>query len=325
MANRTLHYVDILPACCTSTTPHITAPSAWPLTWWTGPMWSVSGIACTRHCCDDIQGGWFPVEAILVTCQCGNTRQHLIKWASYPDSFPWKVTWSASAPILSCPSSRGVVGGRVGAPCLHRTLRWQLQHVLWTAPWSSCCPAMPARCCTPKITITDFRVELPKRVLLHGNDYDVTLASFTYPRTWYNVPDLSGQMHMATFTFWQGHVHRDDGAIGNATAIGTEVIPSGEADDEAPADQHSCQDTMFIRSQWTLSPGYYECIRQILHDLNGQGRGSQIAFQFCCHAARNCIMVTFRPGLKACMGRVIMMRALSLLLGWPDWETLLLG
>ena len=35
-------------------------------------------------------------------------------------------------------------------------------------------------------------------------------------------------------------------------------------------------------------------------------------------------MVTFRPSLKTCMGQVMMRRALSLLLGWPGRETMLL-
>ena len=84
-------------------------------------------------------------------------------------------------------------------------------------------------------------------VLLHGNDFEIILASFTYPRTWCNMPDQVGQMNMTTFVFQQGHIYHDDGAITNA-ADGAEGVPSREGDDEAPADQHPCQGTTFIRS-----------------------------------------------------------------------------
>ena len=104
----------------------------------------------------------------------------------------------------------------------------------------------------------------------------------------------------------------------------TPPVPLGEGDDEVTADQCPCQGTTSIRSRWMLSSGYYEHIRQIIHDLNGHGGGSRMAFQFRYHSARNCVMVNFRPGLKACTGLVMMTRALSLLLGWPDRETLLL-
>ena len=98
-----------------------------------------------------------------------------------------------------------------------------------------------------------------------------------------------------------------------------------EGDGEAPADQHPCQCTTFIRSQRTLSPRYYEHNGQILHDLNGHGVGSQTTFQFSYHTTRNRVMMTFRPGLKACTGLVTMMPVLSLPLGWPDQVKLLLG
>ena len=42
---------------------------------------------------------------------------------------------------------------------------------------------------------------LPKNA---SHDYKMVLASFTYSHTWYNMPDVAGQAHMATFMFQPG-------------------------------------------------------------------------------------------------------------------------
>ena len=176
---------------------------------------------------------------------------------------------------------------------------------------------MPARHCTP---ITDFRVALPEHVALCSNDYEVTLASFTYARSWYNVPDLVGQTHMATFTFPAGHLHptlRDDCAEETAAA-------ETEGTAETPP-SHTCEGSTFIKSRRTLSPGYYEHVRQMLHDLNGHGGGSWMGFQFSYNAIRNSVLLAFRPGLKNCTGRVALLWPLSLHLSRPDQEKVLMG
>ena len=80
-----------------------------------------------------------------------------------------------------------------------------------------------------------------------------------------------------------------------------------------------------LRACRRLAQDFKEHIRKILHDFNGRCGSSWTAFQFSYHIARNRIMVTLRPGLNACTGQVTMMRVLSLLLGWRDRETLLLG
>ena len=51
---------------------------------------------------------------------------------------------------------------------------------------------------------------------------------------------------------------------------------------------------------------------------------SWMAFQFSFHSPKNCIMVTFRLGLKDCIGWVMLTSALSLLMGWRDQEAVLL-
>ena len=49
-----------------------------------------------------------------------------------------------------------------------------------------------------------YKVELPIHMVLTGNDYKMVLASFTYSHTWYNMPDIAGQAHMATFMLQPG-------------------------------------------------------------------------------------------------------------------------
>ena len=95
-------------------------------------------------------------------------------------------------------------------------------------------------------TMTDFRVALPECVALHSNDYEIALASFTYAHTWYNMPDLAGQTHTATFSFLAGHLHplpRGDNRAETAAA-GT------EGDVETPS-FHACEGLVFIKS-WVI-------------------------------------------------------------------------
>ena len=138
--------------------------------------------------------------------------------------------------------------------------------------------------------------------------------------TWYNVPDLAGQTHTAAFSFLAGHLHptpRGDDRTETAAAEteGTIETPSS----------HACEGSTVIKSRRTLIPGNYEHVKQIFHDLNGHGGSSRLAFQFSYHAVRNRVLVAFRPVLKDCTGQVMLSRALSLLLGRPDQETVLMG
>ena len=108
-------------------------------------------------------------------------------------------------------------------------------------------------------------VELSEPIMLHGNDYEVTLDSFTFPRTWYNVPDLAGQMHAATFAFQQGHLYGCGGSS-NAADVSDACAEAATAEeavggDEMPAELNPCQNTLLIKSQRTLSPRCYEHIR----------------------------------------------------------------
>ena len=152
-------------------------------------------------------------------------------------------------------------------------------------------PSNASQALYPDNTVTDFRVALPERVALRSNDYEVALASFTYARSWY-VPDLAGQTHMATFTFLAGHLYpplRDGGRAEEET---TTAETEGTA--EMPP-SHPCQGSMFIKSRRTLSPGNYEHVRQMLHDLDWHGGGSRMGFQFSYNAVQDRVLVAFRP------------------------------
>ena len=48
--------------------------------------------------------------------------------------------------------------------------------------------------------ITDYRVELPNRVVLIGNHYEMALDSFTYLPMWYNMPSIASQLRMTIFS-----------------------------------------------------------------------------------------------------------------------------
>ena len=175
-------------------------------------------------------------------------------------------------------------------------------------------PSNASQALYPDNTVTDFRVALPEHVALRSNDYEVALASFTYARSWYNVPDLAGQTHTATVTFLVGHLYpplRDGSRAEEETATaeteGTAEMPPS----------HPCEGSTFMKSRRTLSPGYYEHIKQMLHDLDWHGGGSRMGFQFSYNAVRDRVLVDFRPGLKNCTGQVALSQPLSLLLGWP--------
>ena len=116
-----------------------------------------------------------------------------------------------------------------------------------------------------------------------------------------------GYYRTCRHTWKISHSNREIPADSGDTSVESAMTDERHNSDyEMPAEPHHYQGITFFKSQWTLSPGYYEHIRQILHVLNGHGGGSRTTFQFSYHAARNHVMVTFRPGLKACMGWVTM-------------------
>ena len=110
---------------------------------------------------------------------------------------------------------------------------WPL-HLILTL-WSSLCNT--SQDLYTENTISDFREELPESIMLQGNDYEVSLASFPYPHTWYNVPDLAGRLHTAIFAFHHPHPSSgggsrgddddDGGAVAATTECGKGNLPAG--------------------------------------------------------------------------------------------------
>ena len=110
-----------------------------------------------------------------------------------------------------------------------------------------------------KNTVMGYRVELPIHMVLTGNDYKMVLASFTYSHTRYNMPDVAGQAHMATFMFQPGPT----GAEGSDETW--QSIPSKAT---------------FSSRAAGYFPQILETIRQILRDING------MTFQHSFHSPR---------------------------------------
>ena len=177
-----------------------------------------------------------------------------------------------------------------------RRQQQQQQPVIFTLPSNASMDLYPDN------TTTDYRVELPSRVELGGNDYEVALASFTYHRSWYNV--LTSQPYTAVFTFEAGHEHR--GA-------------------EEGSGDFPCDSGLFTEGRSYLRPGYYETLDAVLEALYASHGGSRPGFIFTRQGPSGRVLLQFRPGLKHCVGRVTITPALSWLLGWPYRETVLVG
>ena len=202
-------------------------------------------------------------------------------------------------------------------------------------------PSNASQTLYPENTVTDYRVELPDRVVLGGNDFEVALASFTYPRLWYNVPRVHGEPHTVSFSFLADHLHSPMVRVG--TGLGgarRRPRPPPRSDDEAndedegeddvgeeeDASNLPCRGSTFRASRRTLQPGHYGTILEVVGELNGPGDGGgRLGCQFLFHGPSNRVAVTFKPGLKNCTGRVVLSKRLSVLLGWPDRDTVLVG
>ena len=162
-------------------------------------------------------------------------------------------------------------------------------------------PSNASQMLYPENTSIDYRIELPSHMVLIANDYNVALASITYPHMWYNVP--MDQAHRASFMFLPDHEHVDN--------------------DKKYSKRH-CMGTTFVRGHRMLplatttasGPSWPKWMTTAAKpaDLHIQPA----------HPS-DCVIVAFRPGLKQCMGQVGIIRALSLLLGWPDEVIMLTG
>ena len=154
----------------------------------------------------------------------------------------------------------------------------------------------------PENTTTDYRVELPSRIELGSNGYEVALASFTYPRSWYNV--LSSEPYTATFTYEPDHDH---------------------AGPDETASHYPCGAGLFTSGRCYLVPGYYGSLEEVLESLYASLNGTKPGFLFAQQGPSGRVLLQFRPGVKHCLGRVTITRALAWLLGWPYRETVVVG
>ena len=219
------------------------------------------------------------VESFLDMRWRGNDTEYLVTWVAYPASFnSWEcdIVWISGRPVTGPDSGVGLVFIRSRDGESHTGSR-QLDGL---HPASNASQPL-----YPDNTMQEFKVALPVRDALRSNDYDVTLASFTYARTCYNVLDMIGQTHMANFTFLVGHLYPPlcDGDRAETATAETESAA------EMPS-SHACEGSTFFKSCRIHSPGYYELVREMLHNLNGHSGGNRMAFQFSYHAIRNRVL-----------------------------------
>ena len=165
----------------------------------------------------------------------------------------------------------------------------------------------------PENTGSDYRVELPSHVVLNGKDHKVALASLTYLT--YGMWPMPSSTWLA---FLPGHTHPPT----SVNEEGKECDDNGDKRPMSPA----CRGTTFIRGWRTLFPATMIA--------SGPSRMSWIAMTEQTHghiqsdtrilAFRQWLVQCFRPGLQHCMTQVVLIWLLSLPLGWPDEERMLI-
>ena len=163
-------------------------------------------------------------------------------------------------------------------------------------------------------TASDYRVELPSHVVLNGKDHKVALASLTYlTYGMWPMPNSTRPASLscqATPTHPPTHFRQWGGERMWWQWWQEALVPS------LPG-HHLHQGLM------DTVPGHYDSIRAILDELNCQAHG-HIQSDIRIVAFRQWLVQCFRPGLQHCMTQVVLIWLLSLSLGWPDEETVLI-
>ena len=117
---------------------------------------------------------------------------------------------------------------------------YQLRH-----SWFYCakCPHFQ-----PRHNTADYRRELPLHVVLTANDYEITLARFTYPH-------IASQLPTAIFTFQAGHLHQHPpvGGCGDIDDDGVAATAAAAGGDRSPP-AHPCQGTTSSRAAGPCPP-----------------------------------------------------------------------
>ena len=193
-------------------------------------------------------------------------------------------------------------------------------------PFTFTLPSNASLSLYPDNTTTEYWVELPSRVSLQSADYEVALASFDYPRTWFNVTqDEQYWVRYSTATPEGNARHLEmgdeplDSSDPEVDSESRGLIPRVGFDTFPPTHTRSPR-TGLARRRQQIS-GHYESVEAILEQIND----NKTAAVFTYSQPREHITVTFLAISRDCRYKVQLSPALSLLLGWPHEKTTLLG
>ena len=265
--------------------------------WQLAILWGSDMLCC--YCSVAVHPYTISAHRPLKTARCG-----LACW-DFVSAFAWEA---------------GEAETHCGPLTKERKMTVPVNQMLFTLPSNASLSLYPDN------TTTEYRVELPSRVSLQSADYEVALASFYYPRTWFNVTqDEQYWVRYSTATP-EGHARHlemgdepPDSSDPEVDSESSGLIPRVGFDTFAPARTRPPCPGLARRRQ--LIPGHYESVEAILEQIND----NKTAAVFTYSQPRERITVTFLASSRDCGYKVQLSPALSLLLGWPNEETTLLG
>ena len=162
----------------------------------------------------------------------------------------------------------------------------------------------------PTNVTSDYRVQLAKTIRLRDGQYEVALAGFIYPRTWYNFDTRSE--YAVTYNM----------AEDNPSAC-SDVNHSADDDDDP---EHTVVPGLLRKRKIIhVPPGHYVHIDQVLRIVNNEMSKGKPCATFSFNDQTERLTVNFKPGLHRCKYSATLTPPLAERLGWPRRETVLTG
>lgn len=163
----------------------------------------------------------------------------------------------------------------------------------------------------PTNLISDYRVQLAKTIRLTDGQYEVALASFIYPRTWYNFDTRSE--YAVTYNIAQDNPDKCKDLV--------------DSDGEGGGNPEHRISSGLLRRRKTIHipPGHYVNIEQVLRIVNNEMHKGKPCATFVYNDQTERLKVHFKPGLHRCNYNVTLTPPLAEKLGWPREETVLTG
>ena len=162
----------------------------------------------------------------------------------------------------------------------------------------------------PTNVTSDYRVQLAKTIRLTDGQYEVALAGFIYPRTWYNFDTRSE--YAVTYNMAE-----------NNPAACRDVNHS--ADDDGNPEHTVTPGLLRKRKIINVLPGHYVHIDQVLRIVNNDLYKGKPCATFSFNDQTERLTLNFKPGLHRCKYSVTLTPPLAEKLGWPRQETVLTG